>query len=174
MPDEPIDAEIVPEPAPAPVPPPTDYTDGGVPTLDYVRDKIEGRYATALGMEELVGETEQARSLAEQEAARKKAAEEKLAEIRRSLVAEHAEHCPPQGQRLNSLLPSHTSGSYLRSTTRSFIGISALSVILMCSGQTSVQHLVMLQKPRPCSSCGLLRRRSRGVERVHVELGHAA
>ena len=87
MPDEPIDAEIVPEPAqaPAPVPPPTGYTDGGVPTLDYVRDKIEGRYATALGMEELVGETEQARSLAEQEAARKKAAEEKLAEIRRSL-----------------------------------------------------------------------------------------
>src|SRR5262249_61938919 len=41
--------------------------------------------------------------------------------------------------------PSQTSGSYLRPTTRSFIGISALSVILMCSGQTSVQHLVMLQ-----------------------------
>ena len=85
MPDEPIDAEIVPEPAPAPAPPPTGYTDGGVPTLDYVRDKIEGRYATALGMAELVGETDQARSLADQEAARKKAAEEKLAEIRRSL-----------------------------------------------------------------------------------------
>ena len=87
MPDEPIDAEIVPEPTPATTPasPPTGYTDGGVPTLDYVRDKIEGRYATALGMEELVGETDQARSLAEQEAARKKAAEEKLAEIRRSL-----------------------------------------------------------------------------------------
>ena len=87
MPDEPrnepIDAEIVPEP-PAPQVA-TDYTDGGVPTLDYVRDKIEGRYATALGTQELVGETEQARSLDEQEAARKKAAEEKLAEIRRSL-----------------------------------------------------------------------------------------
>ena len=41
--------------------------------------------------------------------------------------------------------PSQTSGSYLRPTTRSFIGMSALSVILMCSGQTSVQHLVMLQ-----------------------------
>src|SRR5690242_5309960 len=41
--------------------------------------------------------------------------------------------------------PSHTSGSYLRSTARSFRGISALSVILMPSGQTSVQHLVMLQ-----------------------------
>jgi len=43
------------------------------------------------------------------------------------------------------LLPSQTSGSYLRSTTRSLSGMSALSVILMCSGQTSVQHLVMLQ-----------------------------
>src|SRR6516165_6910248 len=43
------------------------------------------------------------------------------------------------------LSPSQTSGSYLRPTTRSFIGISALSVILMCSGHTSVQHLVMLQ-----------------------------
>jgi len=80
----PIDAEIVPEPPQAPHVP-TDYTDGGVPTLDHVRDKIEGRYATALGMQELVGETEQARSFAEQEAAQKKAAEEKLAEIRRSL-----------------------------------------------------------------------------------------
>jgi phage shock protein A len=83
MPDEPIDAEIVPEPAPAP--PATGYTDGGVPTLDYVRDKIEGRYATALGMEELVGDTDQARSLAEQEEKRKEAAAAKLAEIRRSL-----------------------------------------------------------------------------------------
>ena len=43
------------------------------------------------------------------------------------------------------LEPSQTSGSYLRPTTRSFIGISALSVILMFSGQASVQHLVMLQ-----------------------------
>jgi len=80
--DVPIDAEIVPEHAP---PPATDYTDGGVPTLDHVRDKIEGRYATALGMEELIGETEQARSLAEQEAKRKEAAAAKLEEIRRSL-----------------------------------------------------------------------------------------
>jgi phage shock protein A len=82
-PNEPVDAEIVPEPAPAP--PATGYTDGGVPTLDYVRDKIEGRYATALGMEELVGETDQARSLAEQEEKQKEAAAAKLAEIRRSL-----------------------------------------------------------------------------------------
>src|SRR5206468_10727176 len=56
------------------------------------------------------------------------------------------------------LPPSQTSGSYLRPTTRSFSGISALSVILMCSGQTSVQHLVMLQKPRPKSSWAISRR----------------
>ena len=78
MPDEPIVPDLESQV-------PADYTDGGVPTLDHVRDKIEGRYATALGMQELVGQTEQARSLAEQEAARKKAAAEKLEEIRRSL-----------------------------------------------------------------------------------------
>src|SRR5262249_2494049 len=61
-------------------------------------------------------------------------------------------------QRRNNLLPSQTTGSYLRSATRSFIGISALSVILMFSGHTSVQHLVMLQNPRPCSSWAELRR----------------
>jgi phage shock protein A len=77
-PNEPLDAEIVGVPG-------TDYTEGGVPTLDHLRDKIEGRYATALGMEELVGETEQGRSVAELEAKRKEAAEAKLEEIRRSL-----------------------------------------------------------------------------------------
>lgn len=84
MPDEPIDAEIVPAAPPSPQVA-SDYTDSGVPTLDHVRDKIEGRYATALGMDELVGETEQARSLAEQEEKRKEAAAAKLEEIRRSL-----------------------------------------------------------------------------------------
>ena len=68
------------------------------------------------------------------------------------------------------LLPSQTSGSYLRSTTRSFIGMIALSVILMCSGQTSVQHLVMLQKPEAVLLLGGVLAVAR-VERVHVELG---
>ena len=49
--------------------------------------------------------------------------------------------------------PSQTSGSYWVSTTRSFIGMIALSVILMCSGHTSVQHLVMLHMPRPWVAC---------------------
>lgn len=84
-PNEPIDAEIVPDPVAPTAPVSFDYTDAGVPTLDYVRDKIEGRYATSLGMGELVGETERARSLAEQEEKRKEAAAAKLEEIRRSL-----------------------------------------------------------------------------------------
>src|SRR5262249_11169304 len=41
------------------------------------------------------------------------------------------------------------SGSKNRSTTRSFNGMMALSVIVMCSGHTFVQHLVMLQSPTP-------------------------
>ena len=48
----------------------------------------------------------------------------------------------------------------------------ALSVILMCSGQTSVQHLVMLHMPRPNSSWSELAAVV-GVERVHLELGGA-
>ena len=48
-----------------------------------------------------------------------------------------------------SLRPIQATGSYEASTTRSFNGMMALSVILMCSGQTSVQHLVMLHMPMP-------------------------
>src|SRR5512143_700827 len=40
-------------------------------------------------------------------------------------------------------------GSYIRVTTRSLSGMIALSVMWMPSGQTSVQHFVMLQKPSP-------------------------
>ncbi|GAY11756.1 hypothetical protein [Pseudonocardia sp. N23] len=110
--DQPVDAEIVEdgatapaEPAEgsgaaitpavtdpgAPVPPvagienASGYTDRGVPTLDYVRDKIEGRWATSLGTTELAGETEAGRTIAEQEAERAKKAKEKLDEIRRSI-----------------------------------------------------------------------------------------
>ena len=44
-----------------------------------------------------------------------------------------------------------------RPTTRSFIGISALSVILMCSGQTSVQHFTCSTKAFPyiAAGCGV-------------------
>jgi len=85
-PQEPIDAEIVPDPA-APPPPvfTPDYDERGVPSFDYVRDKIEGRAATSVGMGELAAETPQGRSLEEQEAEREKAAKAKLEEIRRSM-----------------------------------------------------------------------------------------
>ena len=82
-PPEPIDAEIV-EPA-APQPPDPDYDEHGVPTLDYVRDKIEGRYATALGSAELSEGSAAARSIEQQEAERERAAKAKLDEIRRGL-----------------------------------------------------------------------------------------
>ena len=106
--DDVADAEIV--EAPGLIPPPVlgvsaygslqapDYTDAGVPSLDYVRDKIEGRQATALGSVELA-EAAAAREAAlraaaggravrtadELRAAREQAAKDKLDEIRRSL-----------------------------------------------------------------------------------------
>jgi hypothetical protein len=71
--------------APTVVAPPPDYSQAGVPSLDYVRDKIEGRYAKSLGAIELAQETPEARSFEEQAAKRAEAAKEKLDAIRRSL-----------------------------------------------------------------------------------------
>ena len=65
--------------------PPADYNEAGVPSLDFVRDKIEGRYGRSLGSTELAQETPEARSFEEQAAKREEAARDKLAEIRRSL-----------------------------------------------------------------------------------------
>lgn len=81
---EPIDAEVVPD-TPAPAPPAPDYDEHGVPSLDHVRDKIEGRYATSIGAAELAQSTAAGRSVEEQEADRAAAAKAKLDEIRRSL-----------------------------------------------------------------------------------------
>jgi hypothetical protein len=67
------------------VAPSPDYSEAGVPSLDFVRDKIEGRYAHSLGSTELAQETPAARSLAEQAAKREEAARDKLAAIRSSL-----------------------------------------------------------------------------------------
>jgi len=65
--------------------PPPDYTQAGVPSLNFVRDKIEGRYAMSLGSTELAQETPEARSFEEQAAKREDAAREKLEAIRQSL-----------------------------------------------------------------------------------------
>ncbi len=75
-----------------------DYTEAGVPSLDYVRNKIEGRYGTALGSTELAeaaaareaaarAEAEQRELVTadQQRAAREQAAKDKLDEIRRSI-----------------------------------------------------------------------------------------
>ena len=72
------------EPAAVSVPD-TGYTDAGVPTLEGVRDKIESRYGTALGATELASETPEARTAEERYEATKKAAAEKLEEIRKSM-----------------------------------------------------------------------------------------
>jgi hypothetical protein len=82
-----VEAEIVENGAPA-VPasvPPADYDEHGVPSLDYVRNKIEDRYATSIGATELAAETTESRTLDDQIAARDKAAKAKLDEIRKSL-----------------------------------------------------------------------------------------
>ena len=68
-----------------PAVPGPDYSTAGVPSLDYVRDKIEGRYAHSLGATELAAGTPEVRSFEEQAAKREEAARAKLEEIRRSL-----------------------------------------------------------------------------------------
>jgi len=77
-----------PEPRPRDGPGPTpadDYDEAGVPTFEHVRDKIEGRYATAQGGTELAEESEAGRAVAEQEADREAAARERVEQIRRSI-----------------------------------------------------------------------------------------
>ncbi len=70
---------------PGPAVPGPDYSTAGVPSLDYVRDKIEGRYAHSLGATELAEGIPEVRSFEEQAAKREEAARDKLEEIRRSL-----------------------------------------------------------------------------------------
>ncbi|HYN72939.1 MAG TPA: hypothetical protein VES60_10590 [Nakamurella sp.] len=72
-------------PVPGPAVPGPDYSKAGVPSLDYVRDKIEGRYAHSLGATELAEGIPEVRSFEEQAAKREEAARDKLEEIRRSL-----------------------------------------------------------------------------------------
>ncbi|NIH88353.1 hypothetical protein [Amycolatopsis granulosa] len=66
-------------------PPEGGYSESGVPSFDFVRDRIENRYTTALGSTELAGETPEAASFDEKLADRDRAARDRLAEIRRSL-----------------------------------------------------------------------------------------
>jgi hypothetical protein len=85
-------------PLPDLVPPapsiPFDYTDAGVPTMDYVRDKIEGRYGTALGSTELAEATGAAEQQRNAVAERERLAKEKLAELRRQVDGDSAGGSP--------------------------------------------------------------------------------
>src|SRR5207245_6293667 len=49
--------------------------------------------------------------------------------------------------------------------SRSLSGMMALSVMVIPSGQTFVQHFVMLQYPMPCSLSRLCARRSASIGR---------
>jgi phage shock protein A len=82
-----VEAELVDDAAPVGVAGAADY-EGGVPTFDYVRDRIEGRFATSVGATELAGETAEGRSIDEQLAERDRAAREKLEQLRRSMRGE--------------------------------------------------------------------------------------
>jgi hypothetical protein len=64
-----------------------DYVDG-VPTFDFVRDRIEGRYATAVGSTELADESAAGRTAAQEQEDRDAKARERLAQIRRSMGTE--------------------------------------------------------------------------------------
>jgi phage shock protein A len=94
--DVPVDAEIVESGAEVALPTTpvestvlgTDYTEGGVPTFDYVRDQIEGRIATSIGTAELTGDTPAAASVDEQFAARERAGKDRLEQIRRAMREE--------------------------------------------------------------------------------------
>jgi phage shock protein A len=77
MPDEPA--------TPSEAPPDPGYDSAGVPTFESVREKIETRYATALGGAELDAESAQGQSVEEQFEERQRAAAERLAQIRKSM-----------------------------------------------------------------------------------------
>jgi hypothetical protein len=91
-----VDAELVDEPptaalaVPSPALPDPDYSEGGVPSFDFVRDKIENRYTTSLGAADVagLGTENTTETLDKKIADRDQAAKDRLAEIRRSMRGE--------------------------------------------------------------------------------------
>ncbi len=80
-PTDPPPGELVPPDAtPAP-----DYDEHGTPSLDHLRDKIEGRYATSLGATELAEDTDRVRDADARQAERERKAAARLEQIRRSM-----------------------------------------------------------------------------------------
>lgn len=70
-----------------PTDPQTDpgFDDAGVPTFDSVREKIENRFATSIGAQELDAETPQGRDVEQQYEDRQRAAADRLEQIRTSM-----------------------------------------------------------------------------------------
>ncbi|HTM86199.1 MAG TPA: hypothetical protein VL179_15110 [Mycobacterium sp.] len=70
-----------------PTDPQTDpgFDDAGVPTFDSVREKIENRFATSVGAQELDAETPQGRDVEKQYEDRQRAAADRLEQIRASM-----------------------------------------------------------------------------------------
>lgn len=62
-----------------------DYTEDGVPTFDFVRDKIEGRNLTTEAAAELAGDPQNTQDQFDQ---REEAGRDRLEEIRRSMRGE--------------------------------------------------------------------------------------
>ncbi len=95
---EPVDAELVEDPPTTPVPaaafppavPEPDYSEGGVPSFDFVRDRIEQRYSTSVGATEVagLGTDNTVEALDKKIADRDQAAKDKLEQIRRSMRGE--------------------------------------------------------------------------------------
>jgi phage shock protein A len=99
MPDEeptpettaPAESKVaVPVPAPPHADPDPGYDSAGVPTFEFVREKIETRYGTALGATELDSESPEGRQIEEQYEERQHAAAERLAQIRESMRSEES------------------------------------------------------------------------------------
>ncbi|MEB3033149.1 hypothetical protein [[Mycobacterium] nativiensis] len=61
------------------------FDDSGVPTFDAVREKIETRYQTSIGAQELDAETPEGRSVEKQYEDRQRAAADRLEQIRASM-----------------------------------------------------------------------------------------
>jgi phage shock protein A len=70
--------------------PEPEYDSAGVPTFESVREKIESRYATALGATELDAETPEGQAVQEQYEERQRAAAERLAQIRKSMHSDES------------------------------------------------------------------------------------
>ncbi|MEO6794989.1 MAG: hypothetical protein ABI253_13705 [Mycobacterium sp.] len=70
-----------------PTDPQTDsgFDDSGVPTYESVREKIENRFQTSIGAQELDAETPQGRDVEKQYEDRQRAAADRLEQIRASM-----------------------------------------------------------------------------------------